>query len=68
MSESKLPSAFVENELLRLEYLTTTGPRIIGLYAKSVEGNLLAEMPHGEFYLRSSNYFNHKMNGAQHGK
>jgi len=59
MSESKLPSAFIENEFLRLEYLTTTGPRIIGLYAQGAEGNLLAEtpdvhwtVPHGEFYLR----------------
>jgi hypothetical protein len=59
MSESRLPSASIENEFLRLEYLTTTGPRIIGLYAKGVEGNLFAETPdvhwatpHGEFYLR----------------
>jgi len=59
MSESRLPSASIEDEFLRLEYLTTTGPRIIGLYAKGVEGNLLAEtpdvhwtVPHGEFYLR----------------
>jgi len=59
MSESRLPSASIENEFLRLEYLTTTGPRIIGLYAKGAEGNLLAETPdvhwttpHGEFYLR----------------
>ncbi len=41
------------------EYLTTTGPRIIGLYAKGVEDNLLAETPnahwatpHGEYFLR----------------
>jgi hypothetical protein len=59
MSESKLPSASIENDFLRLEYLTTTGPRIIGLYAKGVERNLFAEtpdvhwpVPHGEFYLR----------------
>lgn len=59
MSESRLPSAYIENEFLRLEYLTTTGPRITGLYAKGVEGNLFAEtpdvhwtVPHGEFYLR----------------
>jgi hypothetical protein len=59
MSESKLPSASIENEFLRVEYLTTTGPRITGLYAKGVEGNLFAEtpdvhwtVPHGEFYLR----------------
>jgi hypothetical protein len=59
MSESRFPSASIENEFLYLEYLTTTGPRIVGLYAKGVEGNLLAETPdvhwataHGEFYLR----------------
>ena len=59
MSESKLPSAFIENEFLRAEYLTTTGPRIIGLYARGATGNLFAEtpdvhwtVPHGEFYLR----------------
>ena len=59
MSESKLPSAFIENEFLRVEYLTTTGPRIIGLYARGATGNLFAEtpdvhwtVPHGEFYLR----------------
>jgi hypothetical protein len=59
MSESRLPSKSIENEFLRLDYLTTTGPRIIGLYAKGVEGNLLAEtpdvhwaVPHGVFYLR----------------
>ena len=59
MSETKLASASIENEFLRLEYLTTTGPRIIGLYAKGVEDNLFAETPdthwatpHGEYYLR----------------
>lgn len=59
MSESRLPSASIENEFLRLDYLTTTGPRIAGLYARGVEGNILAETPdahwetpHWEFYLR----------------
>ncbi len=53
------PFASIENEFLRLDYLTTTGPRIIGLYAKGVTGNLFAETPevhwttpHGEYYLR----------------
>ena len=57
MSESRLPSKSIENEYLRLEYLTTTGPRIVGLYAKG--SNLFAETPdvhwatpYGEFYLR----------------
>lgn len=54
-----LPFASIENDFLRLDYLTTTGPRIVGLYARGVDGNLLAETPdvhwatpHGEFYLR----------------
>jgi len=59
MASSPLPFASIENKFLRLDYLTTTGPRIVGLYAKGVEGNLFAETPevhwptpHGEFYLR----------------
>ena len=59
MSASPLPFASIENDFLRLDYLTTTGPRIIGLYVNGVEGNLLAETPdvhwptpHGEYYLR----------------
>lgn len=53
-----LPFASIENECLRVDYLTTTGPRIIGLYARGVNENLLAETPdvhwptpHGEYYL-----------------
>lgn len=59
MLESKLASASIENEFLRLEYLTTTGPRIVGLYAKQRDRNILAETPdvhwetpHGEYFLR----------------
>jgi hypothetical protein len=59
MTVSSLPFASIENDFLRVDYLTTTGPRIIGLHAKGVEGNLLAETPnvhwstpHGEYYLR----------------
>jgi hypothetical protein len=59
MASSPLPFASIENKFLRLDYLTTTGPRITGLYAQGVEGNLLAETPdvhwptpHGEFHLR----------------
>jgi hypothetical protein len=54
-----LPTASLENDFLHVDYLTTTGPRIIGLYAKGVAGNLFAETPdvhwptpHGEYYLR----------------
>ncbi len=60
MASSPLPFASIENKFLRLDYLTTTGPRIIGLHARGVEGNLFAETPdihwttphHGEYYLR----------------
>ena len=59
MTASPLPFSSIENEFLRLDYLTTTGPRIIGLFAKGIAGNLLAETPdvhwstpHGEYYLR----------------
>lgn len=55
---TSLPFASLENEFLRVDYLTTTGPRILGLYAEGVEGNLLAETPdvhwltpHGEYYM-----------------
>ena len=51
--------ASIENDSIRLDYLTTTGPRIVGLYVSGVDGNLLAstpevhwETPHGEYYLR----------------
>lgn len=55
---ASFPSASLENEFVRVDYLTTTGPRIIGLYAQGVDGNLFAETPdarwptpHGEFIL-----------------
>ena len=58
MSTPPLPSASIENDFLRVTYLTATGPRIIGLYVQGVEANLLAETPdihwhtpHGEYYL-----------------
>lgn len=54
-----LPFGSIENDYLHLDYLTTTGPRIVGLYVSGVKGNLLAstpevhwETPHGEYYLR----------------
>jgi hypothetical protein len=58
MFESKLPSASIENEFLRVDYLTSVGPRIIGLYSKQAGIELLAPSPdihwptpHGEYYL-----------------
>ena len=59
MTDYGLPFASIENDHLRIDYLTSTGPRIVGLYVSGVEGNLLAstpevhwETPHGEYYLR----------------
>ncbi len=59
MTDYGLPFASIENDFMRLDYLTTTGPRIVGLYVRGAEGNLLAttpevhwETPHGEYYLR----------------
>jgi hypothetical protein len=58
IATSPLPFASIENEYLRVDYLTTAGPRITGLHAKGVDGNLFAETPdahwptpHGEYYL-----------------
>jgi hypothetical protein len=58
MDTFPLPFASIENDFLRLDYLTTVGPRIIGLYSKQAAIELLApsfEMhwptPHGEYYL-----------------
>lgn len=52
------PHDSLENDFLRIDYLTTLGPRIIGLYINGVEGNLFAvtpdahwPTPHGEYYL-----------------
>ena len=52
------PFASLENESLRIDYLTALGPRLIGLYARGVEGNLFAvtpdqhwPTPNGEYYL-----------------
>lgn len=59
MTDYGLPFASLENDYVRLDYLTTTGPRIVGLYVSGAKGNLLAstpevhwETPHGEYYLR----------------
>jgi hypothetical protein len=58
VSTASLPFASIENEFLRVDYLTTMGLRVIGLYVKGTEDNLLAETydvhwstPHGEYYL-----------------
>ena len=58
MVSHPLPFASIENSFLRLDYLTTTGPSIVGLYANGVKENLFAETPdvhwptpHGEYYL-----------------
>jgi hypothetical protein len=58
MADSPLPVSSLENEFLRLDYLTTTGPWIAGLYVQGTRKNLLAETPgvhwptpHGEYVL-----------------
>jgi hypothetical protein len=58
MSTSSLPFDSIENHFLRVDYLTTVGPRIIGLYAKQSDLELLVQTPdihwptpHGEYYL-----------------
>ena len=58
MDTFPFPFASIENDFLRLDYLTSVGPRIIGLYSKQTDTELLApspEMhwstPHGEYYL-----------------
>jgi len=58
MDTSSLPFASMENDSLRLDYLTTVGPRLIGLYSKQAGIELLVETPdihwptpHGEYYL-----------------
>ena len=58
METFPFPFASIENDFLRLDYLTTVGPRIIGLYSRQAEVELLAPSPdfhwptpHGEYYL-----------------
>ena len=55
---NELPFATLENEFLRIDYLTSLGPRIIGLYSKEAGTQLFAKTPeahwptpHGEYYL-----------------
>ena len=54
-----LPTESVDSPFLRIEYLTTAGPRIVRLFAGDGEENLLAEVPdmaweipQGRFHLR----------------
>lgn len=58
MNTYPLPFDSIENDFLRLDYLTSVGPRIIGLYSKQADIELLAPSfdmhwptPHGEYYL-----------------
>ena len=39
------PTAVLENEFLRLEYLQDAGPRIVRLFVAGSDFNMLAEMP-----------------------
>lgn len=58
MDSFPLPFASIENDFLRVDYLTNVGPRITGLYSKQAGIELLAPSPdihwptpHGEYYL-----------------
>lgn len=58
MYSSNLAFASIQNDFLRLDYLTSLGPRVVGLYVNGMQGNLLAETPeihwptpHGEYFL-----------------
>jgi hypothetical protein len=58
MNSESLPFASLENDILRVDYLTTAGPRIVGLYVKEADLQLFARTPyarwrtpHGEYYL-----------------
>jgi hypothetical protein len=58
MTITPLPFASIENEFLRVDYLTMLSPRLIGLYAKKADVDLFAKTPdvhwstpHGEYYL-----------------
>lgn len=58
MDTFPFPFASIENDFLRLDYLTSVGPRIIGLSSKQAGIELLAPSPdlhwptpHGEYYL-----------------
>ncbi len=53
-----MPTGVLENDVLRVEYLTESGPRLVRLVPKATGQNLLAELPdaametpHGEFRL-----------------
>ena len=58
MNTFPLPVDSIENDFLRVDYCTTVGPRLIGLYAKQASKELLVPTPdihwptpHGEYYL-----------------
>lgn len=58
MAAPQLPFASLQNDHLRVDYLTSVGPRVIGLYAKQAGVELLVQTPdihwptpHGEYYL-----------------
>lgn len=53
-----LPSQYIENEHVRVDFLTKGGPRIVGLFLAPSTTNLLAEVPdikeetpYGDFHL-----------------
>ncbi len=44
-----LPTCSIGNEYLRVEFLTTAGPRIVRLFVAGSSDNLLAETPEGQW-------------------
>ena len=64
MYTHNLPYASIQNDHLRLDYLTSLGPRMVGLYINGVNENLFADTPdmhwptpHGEYYLYGGHRF-----------
>jgi hypothetical protein len=64
MYTHNLPFASLQNDHLRLDYLTSLGPRVVGLFVNGQNDNLFADTPkmhwptpHGEYYLYGGHRF-----------
>lgn len=65
-----LPTRFLENRFLRLEYLADAGPRLVRLFPAGSQENLFAELPkfvivtsYGDFYFRGGHRLWHSPEG-----
>lgn len=65
-----LPTRFLENRFLRLEYLAEAGPRLVRLFPAGSQENLFAELPrfvietsYGDFYFRGGHRLWHSPEG-----